>query len=229
MEEYFLPSVTTVLDKQPEPQGLKYWKQKYDGTGDKKHWRDILNYKANRGTLAHYDLLNEFEDGDMYSANEKNSEEQLKENNNYERHTDEMEYVENAWEEIKELRGITEKTVRDVECFVTNAGIGYAGQFDILYIDKNGELVLSDLKTSKRVYDKHKMQLVAYDNAIALDIDILEIIKIHPDSESYRISHSTEWDESRSELFGEFAQLRGKMTNVEEEFRQIAEDGIDDE
>ncbi|MBY6287384.1 hypothetical protein GLT90_02130 [Nanohaloarchaea archaeon H12] len=229
MEDIFLPSVTTILDQKPESQGLKYWKQKYDGSGNKKHWRDILSYKANRGTLAHYELLNEFAEDDMYSTNEQNSENELKNNNKYNRYKEEVEYVENAWNEIKSTRGIRDETVLDVECFVTNSGIGYAGQFDLLYIDTNGDLVLSDLKTSKRVYDKHKMQLVAYDNAISLDIDTLEVIKIHPDSESYAISHSHDWVQNRNEIFGEFAQLRGQMSNVEQEFKQIANDGIDDE
>jgi len=228
MEDIFLPSVTTILDQKPESQGLKYWKQKYDGSGNKKHWRDILSYKANRGTLAHYELLNEFAEEDMYSTNENNSESELKENEKYERYNSELEYVESAWQEIKSNRGINQETVLDVECFVTNTGIGYAGQFDLLYIDKSGDLVLSDLKTSKRVYDKHKMQLVAYDNAISLDIDKLEIIKIHPDSKSYKISHSNKWVKSRNEIFGEFAQLRGEMSNVKQQFKQIAEDGVND-
>lgn len=65
-ESLYLPSVSTVLDEMPEPDGIKYWKKKYDGTGDKEHWRDILQYKGNRGTLIHYNLLNEFEEGDMF-------------------------------------------------------------------------------------------------------------------------------------------------------------------
>jgi len=229
MEELFLPSVTTVLDELPTPQGLKYWKQKYNGKDGKKHWKDILSYKANRGTMIHYNLLNEFAPEDIHSRNEEDSTDELKLNGNWDRYEDENIYAESAWQEIKEIRGITEENVLDVECFVTNEGIGYAGQFDLLYIDTDGNLVLSDLKTSKRVYDKHQLQLVAYENALSLDIDRLEVVRIHPDSESWEISHDSDWSKNRNELWGEFVTLRTGMGDVEQEFRQIAEEGIDDE
>jgi len=228
MESLFLPSVTTVIDQKPEPKGLKYWKQKYDGTNGNEHWEDILSYKANRGTMIHYNLLNEFAPEDMFGRNEEDSTEQLKLDGNWERYRDELTFAEEAWREIKEIRGIADDNVLDVECFVTNTGIGYAGQFDLLYIDDDGNLVLSDLKTSKRVYDKHQMQLIAYDNALSLDIDVLEVIRIHPDSESWQISHDSDWSKNRNEIWGEFVSLRQSMGDVEDEFRQIAEDGIDD-
>lgn len=228
MEEVFLPSVTTVLDQKPEPEGLKYWKKKYDGTDGKKHWRDILNYKANRGTMIHYNLLNEFAPDDMYGENESNSSDELKVNGDWDRYQDELVYAEDAWKEIKQIRDINSENVLNVECFVTNESIGYAGQFDLLYIDDSGDLVLSDLKTSKRVYRKHKLQVTSYSKALSLDIDKLEVIRIHPDSESWEISHSTDWSEDRFELWGEFVSLRESMTNVEQEFRKIAEEGVDD-
>jgi hypothetical protein len=229
MEELFLPSVTTVIGQKPEPEGLKYWRKKYDGTDGKKHWRDILSYKANRGTLIHYNLLNEFAPEDIFSRNEEDSTEELKVNGNWDRYEEDNEYAEGAWLEIKEERGINDDNVLDVECFVTNAGVGYAGQFDMLYIDEDGDLVLSDLKTSKRIYDKHQMQLVAYDNALSLDIDRLEVVRIHPDSETWEISHDSDWPKNRNEIWGEFVSLRMSMENVEEEFKKIAEEGVDDE
>jgi len=229
MKEVFLPSVTTILDEKPTPEGLKYWKRKYNGKGGKKHWKDILSYKANRGTMIHYNLLNEFSPDDMFSQNEEDSTDELKVNGNWDRYEEENIYAEEAWQEIKQLRGITEENVLDVECFVTNVGIGYAGQFDLLYIDTDGNLVLSDLKTSKRVYDKHQLQLTAYENALSLDIDMLEVIRIHPDSETWEVSHDSDWSKNRNELWGEFVSLRTSMGDVEQEFREIAEEGIDDE
>jgi len=227
--EYYLPSCTSVLDELPTPEGLKYWKRKYNGKGGKKHWKDILSYKANRGTMIHYNLLNEFSPDDMFSQNEEDSTEELKVNGNWDRYEEENIYAEEAWQEIKQLRGITEANVLDVECFVTNVGIGYAGQFDLLYIDNDGNLVLSDLKTSKRVYDKHQLQLTAYENALSLDIDMLEVIRIHPDSETWEVSHDSDWSKNRNELWGEFVSLRTSMGDVEQEFREIAKEGIDDE
>jgi hypothetical protein len=227
--EHYLPSCTSVLDELPTPEGLKYWKRKYNGKGGKKHWKDILSYKANRGTMIHYNLLNEFSPDDMFSQNEEDSTDELKVNGNWDRYEEENIYAEEAWQEIKQLRGITEENVLDVECFVTNEGIGYAGQFDLLYIDTDGNLVLSDLKTSKRVYDKHQLQLTAYENALSLDIDMLEVIRIHPDSETWEVSHDSDWSKNRNELWGEFVSLRTSMGNVEQEFREIAKEGIDDE
>lgn len=228
MESLFLPSVTTVIDEKPEPEGLKYWKQKNDGKNGRPHWRSILQYKANRGTLVHYKLLNEFADEDIFGENEEASTEQLKEENNWSRYVEELEFAESAWEDIKEQRGISDESVLNVECFVTNEGVGYAGQFDLLYVDDDGDLVLSDLKTSKRVYDKHHMQLVAYSNALSLDIDTLEVVRIHPDSETWQTVHDDEWGRSRNEVWHEFVGLRHSMGDVEEQMRQLAEDGVDD-
>jgi hypothetical protein len=164
----------------------------------------------------------------MFSKNEEDSTEELEASGQIERYESDLAFALDAWEEIKEKRGINAGSVLDVECFVTNIGIGYAGQFDMLYIDRDGNLVLSDLKTSKRVYDKHQMQLTAYSNAIALDVDILEVVRIHPDSERWQVSHDSQWPMGRDEMWGEFVRLREGMENVEEEFRKIAAEGVDD-
>ena len=230
-EELYLPSVSTVLDEMPTPEGIKYWKKKYDGTNGKKHWRDILQYKGNRGTLIHYNLLNEFEEGDMYSVDEENSTEELKLEGDWSRYREDLTYAQEAWEQIKQVRGISEDNVLNVECFVTNTGVGYAGQFDLLYVDDDSNIVLSDIKTSNAdyaPYDKHKLQLTAYAHALELDVDILEVLIIHPDSETWKISHNTDWPEDVDDLWAEFRELRDGMGDVEDRMRQIAEDGIDD-
>lgn len=57
-------SVTTILDKNKDDQkkgGIHYWKQNNDGTGNNADWEDILHYKTNRGTLAHYAAFNRFD------------------------------------------------------------------------------------------------------------------------------------------------------------------------
>lgn len=227
-EDLFLPSVTTVLDEMPTPEGIKYWKKKYDGTDGNKHWQDILMYKSNRGTMIHYNLLNEFYDGDMHGTEEESSTEELKLEGDWERYRDDLTYAEDAWRQIKTIRGINDEQVLDVECFVTNVAIGYAGQFDLLYVDDDSNLVLGDLKTGKGIYEKYKLQLTAYENALELPIDKLEIIRIHPDSETWEVSSSDEWDESRQELWGRFLELRMGMGDVQAEFEQVAEDGIED-
>ena len=230
-EELYLPSVSTVLDEMPEPEGIKYWKKKYDGTNGKKHWRDILNYKGNRGTLIHYNLLNEFEDGDMFSVDEENSTEELKVEGDWNRYRDDLTYAEEAWEDIKRIRGIGDENVLNVECFVTNTAVGYAGQFDLLYLDEDNNVVLSDIKTSNAdyaPYEKHKLQLTAYAHALELDVDILEVLIIHPVSETWKISHNTDWSENVDDLWAEFRELREGMGDVEDRMKSIASDGIDD-
>ncbi|EGQ44350.1 MAG: hypothetical protein J07AB43_01160, partial [Candidatus Nanosalina sp. J07AB43] len=105
------------------------------------------------------------------------------------------------------------------------------GQFDGLYIDKDSNVVLADIKTSNQreaPYKKHKLQLTAYKHALRIDVDILEVIIIHPDSEKWKISHHTDWDESIDELWTEFRQLRQEMGDIEDRMKQIAEDGVDD-
>lgn len=230
-EELYLPSVSHVLDEMPTPEGIKNWKNKYDGTGGKKHWRDILQYKSNRGTLIHYNLLNEFEVGDMYSVDEEDSEEELKVEGDWKRYREDLTYAQEAWDDIKRVRGIEEDSVLNVECFVTNTGVGYAGQFDLLYVDDNSNVVLSDIKTSnidRAPYTKHKLQLTAYMNALWLDVDRLEVVIIHPDTRRWKISHDTDWSEDIDELWEQFRELREGMGDVEDRMKQIAEEGVDD-
>lgn len=223
-----LPSVTTVLDQAPEPKGIQYWKQKNDGTGGNPHWKDILQYKSNRGTLIHYHLLNEFSPDDIHGRNESDSEEELKIEGNWQRYQDDLAFAKEAWEEVKRDRGISPDRVLDVECFVTNIGVGYAGQFDLLYLDEDSNVVLADLKTGKSVYPKYKKQLVAYDRALNIEVDRLEVIRIYPDGEEWEVSHDGRWPESKDELWQEFVELRSSMTDFEKRMETILEDGVND-
>lgn len=227
-DDLVLPSVTTVLDQAPEPPGIKYWKEKNDGTNGNPHWKDILQYKANRGTMIHYRLLNEFSEEDIHGKNEENSTEELKLEGNWQRYQSDLAFAQDAWKKIKEIRGINHDSVLDVECFVTNNAIGYAGQFDLLYIDKDSNIVLGDLKTGKGVYPKYKKQLIAYANALNLDIDRVEVIRIYPDGEEWEVSHDGEWKETREELWKEFHDLRSQMDDVQSKMESIMEDGIND-
>lgn len=230
-EDLYLPSVSTVLDEKPEPEAVTNWKANNDGTNGTTHWSEILQYKGNRGTLIHYELLNEFAEGDMYSPDESESEESLRADNDWDRYEDDLDYAQSVWPTIKQFRGITPESVLNVECFVTNTGVGYAGQFDLLYVDENNDVVLSDIKTSNQSaapYKKHKLQLTAYKNALRLDVDTLEVLIIHPDSESWKISHDSDWNEDLDDLWQEFRELREGMGDVEDRMKQIAEDGLED-
>jgi len=73
-------SVTTILDEKHdgEPDHIKYWKEANDGKGDNADWEHILEYKQNRGTMAHYAALSQLEehhphDEQLWSEDEKTS------------------------------------------------------------------------------------------------------------------------------------------------------------
>lgn len=73
-------SVTTILDTEHEgdPPWIQNWKQENDGRGNNPHWKHILEYKQNRGTLAHYAALSQLEDqhphsDELWSEDEKQS------------------------------------------------------------------------------------------------------------------------------------------------------------
>jgi len=71
-------SVTTILDRATEePEAVKHWRENNDGRGDNADWRDIIEYKQDRGTFAHYAALSNLEDmhphGDMWSDDEASS------------------------------------------------------------------------------------------------------------------------------------------------------------
>lgn len=73
-------SVTTILDEknEGEPDHITYWKQANDGQGDNADWEHILEYKQNRGTMAHYAALSQLEehhphDDHLWSEDEKTS------------------------------------------------------------------------------------------------------------------------------------------------------------
>jgi len=226
-QRVYLPSVTTIFDVQPEPYGLKMWKKKYDGKNGMPYWKDIRDYKGARGTLIHYEITREFANEDMFGQNEIDALEYLEDNNKHHEYAKELRYAMNAWADVRDSLNI--KKFLDVECYVKNMQIGYAGQFDLLYLDSSGDVVLADLKTSKAVYDKYKIQLTAYKHAINLDIDRLEVIRIHPDSKTWEVSTNEEWQETDAELFGEFVSLREELaSDLDHNLDHIAQEGIDD-
>lgn len=74
-------SVTTILDEMEKPEELTAWQDRNDGEGDNADHEHLLWYKANRGTLLHYEVLSMFEDAheeaELYSEDESSSEDEL--------------------------------------------------------------------------------------------------------------------------------------------------------
>jgi hypothetical protein len=159
-EENKLPSVTQILrEMMPEPQGLKYWKNKNP------EWERMLKERGNIGTLVHYHILNKLSPLELEPPDID-----LKE------YPDDIYYLlENAVEMWEHLYLNIEPL--EVEQFHKNDK--YCGTLDLLGI-LDDEVVLFDLKTSKAIYDNHLLQLGGYAGLLEDFPDKAMIISIHP-------------------------------------------------
>lgn len=99
---------------------------------------------------------------------------------------------------VCETLGVTADDVISVEKFMLDTRVGYGGQCDMLYEDQNGDIVLADLKTSKALRHKHRLQSVAYKKSVEAaedipvdEVDRIEIWRMHPDSETWRVHSHT--------------------------------------
>jgi len=217
-DDLWLPSVSTVLGVRDTPPGL----QKYLDTTSQSEQDQKTFYTQNRGTLIHWHLLSQVDDV-PWTDDEQTSKECLKGKREHEetgltgdyetwqRFENDREWAEGAWSLIRRIYGINPESVIGAELFVRNEQVGYAGQFDLLYTDYSGDVVLADLKTSKRVYDKHLLQCVAYKHAVDIAVDRMEVIRINPDSETWVVSRSDEWIEDEPDLWDEFVDLREQL------------------
>jgi len=226
--EVLLPSVTTVLNQGDEPEGIRIWKERNDGVGGRPHWRDILKYKGSRGTLIHYNILDRYAEESLYGHNEAEAIESLLTGGRHGEYKKDNAFAVETFDSIAERRGITADSVLAVEEFVANYDVGYAGQFDLLYVDTDNRLTLADIKTGKRVYPKYTKQLVAYAHAVEFPIHRLEVIRINPDRHEWEVSTSDTWSTSRDALWGEFILRRKEMTGVEEFGKRVLDAGVDD-
>lgn len=109
-----------------------------------------------------------------------------------------VDYFVETFEKVCDVLGITEESVITVEKFMLNDLHGYGGQTDLVYEDPEGNVVVSDLKTSSSLREKHRLQAVAYAKAIEYaddvdvdDVDRVEVIRIHPTSQTWTV-HSHE-------------------------------------
>jgi hypothetical protein len=223
-----LPSVTTVTNERVDPdkkEAIEGWEDWYDGSTERRspHHERQLDFKGWRGTLAHYAVLSQLGDisagADDYFAQlgdsdrgfeEYYAEYKLKTMGEYDgadpwqKAIRDSNYVCKEFDEIAKKRGITGESVIDVERYVIDQQWGYAGQFDLLYENDDGETVLADLKTSSAIRIDYKIQLAAYAHAIAEDVDRLEVIRIYPDDREVEVEDDTDWNRSYSDLFEQF-------------------------
>lgn len=109
----------------------------------------------------------------------------------------------NEWQ----ARGLDDTNVIDVERYVFDTEYGYAGQVDLLYEDANGDVVCADLKTSSAIRISAKLQLAAYANAVAEDVDRLECWWLYPDDSEFAVESHEDWERTWRGLEHEFLGL----------------------
>lgn len=77
-DDFTAMSVTTVLDFLEEDlTGLEYWKRANNGQGDNAWHQHLFWYSGPRGTLCHYQVLNEFADEELWGKEERESLDQM--------------------------------------------------------------------------------------------------------------------------------------------------------
>lgn len=132
-----------------------------------------------------------------------------------------IDFFVSTFNQICEKIGVTEDDVIAVEEFLFNLEDGYAGQVDLVYeCPQTGDVVVADLKTSSGCYTKHKTQGAAYGNSVEklldLDVDRLEVWRIHPDSGQWAVHchdevldiHTSKWWRNDYEsLLNDFTEL----------------------
>lgn len=100
-------------------------------------------------------------------------------------------------ERVAEDGRLDPENVVAVEDFVYHClsdGVGYGGQYDLLYETSDGRTVLADLKTSSGIRFDHRLQCAAYKYAVEatrdISVDECEVIRLYPDREEVEISRS---------------------------------------
>ena len=97
---------------------------------------------------------------------------------------------------------------------MSNPTVGYAGQFDLMYVEEDLSLVLADIKTGRAVYEKDKVQLVAYAAASQRSPDRLEVLRVDPDQQEWEVSDSDSWAEEPQLLWGKFLEARAALGDI---------------
>lgn len=157
------PSVTTVLQKMlPEPPGIRFWKLRTP------NWEKELRYKAIMGTMVHYRILNPLairtlELPDMTIEDIPEDIQHI------------LEIADVMWNKFEFNIGHP----RTIETIHVNKREKYVGTPDLI-APFDGVYTLVDIKTSKDIHDRHKLQVGAYYNMLDKKPDRAYLISIHP-------------------------------------------------
>lgn len=114
------------------------------------------------------------------------------------------------------------KQVIMIEQYVVNEEVGYAGQFDLLYLSEDNNLVLTDLKTSQDLHDDYRFQISAYYCAMPWtdiiqeveaehDVEVNEIecqiIRANPETKTIQVETCSDWRADPEDYFGKFEEM----------------------
>jgi hypothetical protein len=154
------PSVTTILSRTSSPEDnayLEQWRKTYNDPNFK-NAEDYTNYTSIRGTLVHYNVLNEttgvvLDPSGLPPLSEW-----------WDRRTSLIKEIDKSVKLWKDLslpirRPITAETA------IFHPQKRYAGTPDLI-ANVGGEMVVLDLKTSSGIRDKHLLQIGAYSQIV---------------------------------------------------------------
>lgn len=227
------PSVTTITDSRPTPakdKSIQGWRNWLKGQPDRPDPGDVLRFKGARGTLAHYAALDPLTGRDLAGEEEYDAYQKL---DGWEhRHDDAMQLATDdiAWfveqfqatceaHNIAEFDGrgkgvdATTSRVRNVEQYVVDHDVKYAGQYDLCYETTDGDTVIADLKTSKadsvsdlldKKWPDYGMQLAAYARAADFPVDGIEVLWFAPDTRESAVITADDMPKSRAEYEQQF-------------------------
>jgi predicted heme/steroid binding protein len=228
------PSVSTVIDaRDGDTTWLDRWKATHDGSAGAADWRDLLTFKSAVGTLAHHAVLNPYADYNLWGPEETAAEESLATLGTFAYPVDcgveERDAAAFGSEAVDWCREHADAAlsdfvgVVDVERFLIDDERGYAGQVDLVYeTDLPGcSRAVCDLKTSKRVYHKHRLQAEAYAAALGESVDVLKIARLDPYRRAVEESYSYQWVDPRSRWDDPVtrADLRAEVERLTERVR----------
>jgi len=246
-------SVTTILDARDDADDYSGFRSYFDGSGDKPHWSEILDYKSWRGTLAHYKALDPLADRDLRGSEEYHAYQSLK---GWEyQHEDalsqarsEVEWALDAFTDLAETWDIAEYNddgqvvdkhgIRAVEQYVVDDDIGYAGQLDLAWDREDTTTMVGDVKTSKasdvsnlisKKFPRYGMQLAAYAHAASFDVDEAAIIWMAPDTKEAAVIPESQWPRSREDYEREFRDVAETVHQQTLDDFEPANDGYDED
>lgn len=120
------------------------------------------------------------------------------------------------------------KEIVYIEQYVVNDEVGYAGQFDLLYVSHNNELVLTDLKTSAQIHYGYRTQLSAYYNALPrteiemeveekYDIEVtdwfMQVVRHNNEQTRSEVETNKSWSKGHEYHYTQFKQAAQKIRN----------------